>query len=144
MISGQSKCRSTNKDKMNLSNTFFVSAKKMTFQQKFIATVKQLEETVGGEERFYVVCCKEGDFHGVPMNIIYSARNPYGVWLKAYEYIRSKNEYAANNHFYSEERIKTYKMKKLYRTIEHKEIAHAVAATFESFIHGNTLWCEKW
>ncbi len=106
----------------------------MAFQQQFFQAIKQMEDKIGGEERFYVVRCQKGDFYGVPMNIIYSARNPYGVWLKAYEYIRSKNPYVADKYFYSEERI----LRKSY------DIVSAVSSEFYSFIHGNTLWCEEW
>jgi len=76
-------------------------------------------------------------------NIIYKARNPYGVWLQTYDYIHSKNPQLANQFFYSEDMFGELcdESKKIYSIIADKKIRSAVESTFESFLYGHTVWC---
>ena len=99
-----------------------------SLKTQFFAEVKKMEEEVGGEDKFYIVKYSEDGF-GIPMNVIYKARNPYGVWLQAYEYLRSKDVKFADEFFYCEDVF--------------TNVSEGMEAIFESFIRGDTLWCEE-
>jgi hypothetical protein len=121
------------------------------FKKMFFDMMSDCDKSEGDKNKHYriVFCggCGEDDcrvdlYHGIQLrHLVFSARNPYHLWLKVYEYIKSKKPEVADEKFYNESYYIDIQPKR--NAPLEQQVAYAIEQQYYAWTDGDWLWCEE-